>query len=180
MCSLHQLCDSHCRKHNRILSPHNSTHSVAIFNLGTVHQDFEKCKARLIERGESFRETALLSRGKIGACADPFISDGAVRKSMSTDLFAMQWVHSNRSIAGHFDVRFLARGAGCSSPGPGTRQAFPGNCLRISARRCWVMLRLYFLHHRVPRRLKRIRFFILLCTESSQQENWARLASRSP
>lgn len=40
--------------------------------------DFEKCKARLIERGESFREKALLSRGKISSCADPFIRDGLV------------------------------------------------------------------------------------------------------
>jgi translation initiation factor eIF-2B subunit alpha len=40
--------------------------------------DFEKCKSRLIERGESFREKALLSRGKISSCADPFIRDGLV------------------------------------------------------------------------------------------------------
>jgi len=40
--------------------------------------DFEKCKARLIERGESFRETALLARSKIGDGAEPFIRDGAV------------------------------------------------------------------------------------------------------
>jgi len=41
-------------------------------------EDFETCKKRLIERGESFRSKAMLSRSKIGATADRFIHDGLV------------------------------------------------------------------------------------------------------
>jgi hypothetical protein len=60
---------------------HTHTHAPRTHHAHTPHhtQDFEKCKARLIERGESFREKALLSRGKISSCADPFIRDGLVR-----------------------------------------------------------------------------------------------------
>jgi len=40
--------------------------------------DFEKCKSRLIERGESFRQKAILARGKIATFSEPFIRDGLV------------------------------------------------------------------------------------------------------
>jgi hypothetical protein len=43
-------------------------------------QDFEQCKAKLIERGEQFAETALVSRQKILRFGDRFIHDGTVRK----------------------------------------------------------------------------------------------------
>jgi hypothetical protein len=43
-------------------------------------QDFEQCKSKLIERGEQFAETALVSRQKILRFGDRFIHDGTVRK----------------------------------------------------------------------------------------------------
>jgi len=40
--------------------------------------DFEQCKKRLIQRGESFRQKAFLSRAKVGENAVRFIGDGLV------------------------------------------------------------------------------------------------------
>lgn len=127
MCSLYKFCHAYCREYNGISFPVPlSTWACSLFV-----QDFEKCKARLIERGESFRETAILSRSKIGACAEPFIRDGAVR----LDPIPKQLLCQQLTLlygAGDFDVWLFASGISSTSTSTKSRQAFPCGRIRIT------------------------------------------------
>eukprot|EP00003_Mantamonas_plastica_P002475 TRINITY_DN1187_c0_g1_i2.p2 TRINITY_DN1187_c0_g1~~TRINITY_DN1187_c0_g1_i2.p2 ORF type:complete len:171 (+),score=53.25 TRINITY_DN1187_c0_g1_i2:1-513(+) len=42
--------------------------------------DFEQCKTRLIERGESFKEKAVLTRDVVAKYGEPFVRDGMVKR----------------------------------------------------------------------------------------------------
>ncbi|KAL6073924.1 Translation initiation factor eIF-2B subunit alpha [Balamuthia mandrillaris] len=66
--------------------------------------DFEKCKSRLIERGESFREKALLSRSKIGALADRFMHDGLVVLTHGFSRVVLAVLLRAQSFHKHFTV----------------------------------------------------------------------------
>ena len=76
-------------------------------------QEFEQCKARLIERGEWFAKMSLTSRKQIAFLVDRFISDGKVSRRASSQRARFVAATSARLPSCQRACSFAAAARGC-------------------------------------------------------------------